>query len=282
MSSRDVDFSWLDGPVPSLTQDLLDAHGGKLNKIVQHPFLAAAGNGTLPLKKLNGWLAQDTYYTRAYVRFMGGLLTSVGPNIPQESKHDDGEPDEQSIIVRRIFDLIIGALSNIQREMIFFEETAERHALFEPREIRQPIEPATQSYMDLFSSLTAGSTSHLDDLLVGMVVLWATELVYYRSWSYAKQCLERRPAGAVQSRQTAGDAKAAAAVENDFIPNWTSKEFAAFVEECRACVDQLAIIVALNRPGPRNAELNAPMLMRCSTTFNQILWLEEQFWPDMS
>lgn len=118
----------------------------------------------------------------------------------------------------------------------------------------------TRAYIDLFMSAASPGVS----LLEGMVVLWATEECYLRSWRYARGFMEDPCAG--QEDADGG------ALRTRFIPNWTSSEFAGFVRRIADVVDEMAIMVK----GAEEWELRQG---QCLEWWRQLLWLEERFWP---
>ncbi|KAJ6033664.1 uncharacterized protein N7446_008042 [Penicillium canescens] len=60
-----------------LTTYLLGSTPGGLARATNHPFLAAAGSGTLPKSTLSQWLSQDRLYAQSYIRFIGLLLAKI-------------------------------------------------------------------------------------------------------------------------------------------------------------------------------------------------------------
>lgn len=118
----------------------------------------------------------------------------------------------------------------------------------------------TRAYIDLFMSAGSAGAS----LLEGMVVLWATEECYLRSWRYAKGYMEGTGDG---EKDADGGA-----LRRRFIPNWTSDEFEGFVRRIGDVVDDLAGLVK----GAEEGELRRG---QCLEWWRQVLWLEERFWP---
>ncbi|KAJ5492840.1 hypothetical protein N7539_001586 [Penicillium diatomitis] len=114
-----------------LTQWLLEATPQSLKRATTHPFLAAAGCGTVSKEKLSQWLSQDRLYAQSYIRFIGLLLAKI--RIPENESmatmttitaHSPGTSVEQ-----RIIDVLIDALVNIRTELHFFKETAAEYGL---------------------------------------------------------------------------------------------------------------------------------------------------------
>lgn len=180
-----------------------------------------------------------------------------------------------STIEWRILKLLSSALDGIMTEVQFFETTAGKYGIdlqstsgfsggdgssptFHPNEV-------TSNYINLFDSFhdpTLESKSTIPtpkSLLEGMVLLWATEKVYHEAWSFAKSHTRH------DSQDHAADLDGGA-LNREFIPNWTSKDFAAFVEEIEACLNELAA----RTEGADEVGLRV---------WRQVLELEKDFWP---
>lgn len=99
-----------------LTAWLLSATPQALNRATTHPFLSAAGKGTLPKSTLSQWLSQDRLYAQSYIRFIGLLLSKIRLSADIAER---GVPSEQAAV-----DALIDALVNIRRELRFFESAA--------------------------------------------------------------------------------------------------------------------------------------------------------------
>ncbi|KAJ5092752.1 heme oxygenase-like multi-helical [Penicillium angulare] len=109
-----------------LTTYLLESTPKSLKRATTHPFLAAAGRGTLPKATLSQWLSQDRLYAQSYIRFIGSLLSKIhlesrATNPP--SALNTGTPDQQAVSI------LIDALVNIRRELQFFDATAADYGL---------------------------------------------------------------------------------------------------------------------------------------------------------
>ncbi|PYH33502.1 putative transcription regulator PAB1642 [Aspergillus neoniger CBS 115656] len=247
----------------SLTAHFLNLNPSALHTSTTHPFLHSAGTSTLPKATLSAWLSQDRLYAQSYVRFIGLLLSKI--RLPYTTTATTKTP---APLESRILSLLTSALLNIQRELTFFETVAAEYNLdlqvpppgattFGPSE-------ATHAYTDLF--LSSGSSGVT--LLEGLVVLWATEVCYYKAWGYARGVMEKENKG----REGSNDADGGA-LRVQFIPNWTSEEFGRFVDEIAGLVDEVAAGVA----GSEREEL----LRRCERWWRQVVWLEGMFWPEV-
>ena len=102
---------------------------------------------------------------RGYIRFIGQLLAKMRLPHAQNSQFHP---------MYRTMDLLISALNNTRREMQFFEITATKYGLVLGNE---PPSPVTRALLDMFVSVSSTSAS----LLEGMVALWATQHVSYRT-----------------------------------------------------------------------------------------------------
>ncbi|KAI0898409.1 heme oxygenase-like protein [Annulohypoxylon nitens] len=240
-------------------------------RATQSQFLSLAGEGQLSSDILSQWLSQDRLYAQAYVRFAGGLMSRV--QLPTNV----GDRDFTKTLEWRILSLIQTALAGVWRELQFFEETAKKYGL--DLEAPGPVaegsnlsnksdgfssNKVTQDYINLFDSFTAqprGDKSKT--LLDGLILLWATEKVYLDSWTYAK----RHAPGDADSK---GDLDGGA-LRKEFIPNWTSDEFVAFVDECRECLDAYA--------ATQVEDTEEVIAAGSLVLFKKVLVLEESFWP---
>lgn len=125
----------------------------------------------------------------------------------------------------------------------------------------------TKAYIDMFMSAGSSGVS----ILEGLAVLWATEVCYLRAWRFAARCM-REEHGA-EGKDYSGDADGGA-LRGQFIDNWSSAEFEAFVTKIGNVLDEMAGQIK----GAEEAEV---MRTRCLEWWRQIVWLEERFWPDL-
>lgn len=235
------------GGPPTLTQSLLQNLAPAFIRATHAPFLRAAGNGLVSRETLSQWLSQDRLYGQAYISFVGTLLGHT--HLPTEVDSKRGS------LQWRIVEMLAAALENIIREAKFYDDVAQRHGL----SLDMPLQghttfaanEITQSYIELFRSFLEPQKS----LLEGMVVLWATEKCYLEAWSYALD----------EGKVSEGDLDGGA-LREDFIPNWTSKEFVGFVENIASLLNELWSETG----GDREA---------AEVTWHHVLELEENFWP---
>ncbi|KAH6647323.1 hypothetical protein BKA67DRAFT_662125 [Truncatella angustata] len=256
---------------PSLSSRLL-SHPETTTQYIratQSAFLRWAGQGRLSPLVLSQWLSQDRLYAQAYVRFIGGLLSRVRLPITQPSV---------GTVEWRVLSVLTEALEGITRELAFFEEMADKYHLDLACSVEDQIDATprrefgpntvTAEYVHLFDSFS-GPNAGIDtsrSLFDGLVLLWATEKVYLDAWTYAKE------QGRSQDIQQEGEEDLdGGALRNEFIPNWTSNEFVAFVREIQACLDDYA--VAHDDSDHEDIALDI---------WKQVLRLEEGFWPNVS
>ncbi|KAI1808355.1 heme oxygenase-like protein [Daldinia bambusicola] len=257
----------------SISKDLLSSPevADLYQRATESQFLSLAGQGQLPPDVLCQWLSQDRLYAQAYIRFAGGLISRV--KLPTSV---DGQ-DITKTLQWRILSLLQTAMAGVTRELKFFEETAKKYKLdlealgpgaegdnsskkpagFGPNKV-------TKDYIDLFDAFSAQPHGNLSKtLLDGLVVLWTTEKVYLDAWTYAKQ-------QASENADTKGDLDGGA-LRKEFIPNWTSEEFQAFVKECQECLDAYA--------ASQDEDTEEVAAAGSMTIFKKVLVLEESFWP---
>lgn len=148
-------------PTPSLANHLLTRDPDAVSSATQNPFLSHAGCGTISAEALSQWLAQDAHISRAFVNFVGKLIGKM--RLPETTISMENT-------TFRAMDLLISTLTNVRREMSFFDNTASKYGLhIEPVQAK----PATKGFIDLFASAAGPESS----LLEGLVLLWATEHV---------------------------------------------------------------------------------------------------------
>jgi hypothetical protein len=154
----------------SLTAELYALDESAVKSATEHPFLDKAGNGTLPASTLCTWLVQDKYYQLAYVNFIGGLLAKIPTSSCAFTSPQPGDLTDEKNLSWTTLDILIGALTNIRQEIDFYTQTVEGYSL--PLEEAQP-NGTTREYVELFEAASAKGAP----VVVGLVVLWATERV---------------------------------------------------------------------------------------------------------
>ncbi|RYP22293.1 hypothetical protein DL767_009081 [Monosporascus sp. MG133] len=250
----------------SFTKFLLSSPGVAelYERATRNQFLELAGKGRLPRETLSEWLAQDRLYCQAYARFVGGLISRV--HLPKATDRPIAETLEWRILM-----LLHNSLAGIIAEIQLFEKTAGDYGLdlaavgsgMEGEAVGFGPYKATQGYIDLFDSFTAQPGARTDKpLLEGLLVLWATEVAYLDSWSYAKS---QSPQNPDPSQDLDGGA-----LRKHLIGNWTSDQFRAFVKEIEECLEALAV---------RADDTEEVLLASSLSVLKKVLVLEEEFWP---
>lgn len=156
--------------MPSLTDHLVNLPTvPTYPEAINHPFLIAAGHGTLTPDLLALWLSQDRIYAaHAYPAFIGSLIA----NIPWDSSHGLSSPEEQKN--QRILSILVYSLENVVREVNFFKETAAKWKL--PLECWRE-RKGTRNYTAEMAKIS--KNGRIEE---GLVFLWAMERVRF---SYA-------------------------------------------------------------------------------------------------
>ncbi|CAK1364177.1 unnamed protein product [Cercospora beticola] len=250
----------------SLTTHLLSLDPSSLHQATTHPFLSLAATASLPTPKLQTWLAQDRLYALSYINFIGSLLSAI--RIPAHAKREES-------LEWRIADVLIDALENIRREVRLFESVAEGEGWKnevlcgkksggeegdgnDGEDVEVECEKATRCYKDLFAGCVSGGKP----VIVGLVVLWATEECYLRSWRFARGVMEKEEKENGK-RDGEGDV-----MQRVLIPNWTSVEFEGFVRRLGDLVDEWGV------------EEGGWVWRECEAVWRQVIWVEGEFWPE--
>lgn len=257
----------------SLTQALIASNSDAFKAATQSEFLTRAAQGRVPKHVLGQWLANDRLYIHGYIRGVGRLLSflqlpEVVPAVPA---------DRQKFINTRLLNWLIDALVGIRREENFFVDTASRYGI----NVNLPTDPVTNSvrpdakldglrkFEALFDGLEPGVTDVLPWLECA-IVFWGTEKCYLEAWSGARDQLT--PADHGDNSDADGGA-----LRQGFIPNWSSKEFTAFVDELGEVID-LAVVEHVERLG--DTALN-DIFERALIKWRELLAAEMAFWPVM-
>jgi thiaminase len=254
----------------SLTAHLLTLHKAQFTRATQSPFLRDAAAGKLSKPTISHWLANDRLYMQGYIRLTGDLLKLL-----QLPAKPTGSKDAGTMEVR-LLDWLVDALVNIRREERFFMDVAERFgldvdiagadgAVADERKIE-----GLKRYEKLFGSLTAGeSKPTLLPWLEGAVVFWATEIVYFTAWSWAKE-------HASSSTTSPEDDADGGAMRKEFIPNWTNDEFIKFVDTLERIVND-----GVREAVGEDEEKRKEVVERAEKWWKAILDAEEAFWPEV-
>lgn len=251
-----------------LTQDLLASDPASYARATQSRFLNAAAKGTVPKDVLGRWLANDRLYIHAYIKGVGRLLDALDlPDIASTTT-----AAAVSSVPERLLQWLIDALVNVRREERFFVDTAARFSI----EVNLPVSEcgvvAPDEKLDglrRFEKLFGGLSKGPEPLgwLEGAVLLYATEKCYLDAWSHARGALDTSADG---SRDADGGA-----LRKEFIPNWSSEEFKAFVDELGAIIDQ-GFEEAVKK---RGEGVEGSLRERALWVWGEVVLAEEAFWP---
>lgn len=267
-------------PSWSLTEHLLSLSPDKYKEATQAPFLLAAAEGRLSKDTLGQWLANDRLYIHAYIRAAGTMLAAL--DLPQEVPK--AEATETQLV-----DWFIEALVAVRREERLFIDVASRYGLrvdlLEPgKAALGPAETSGQvasenkllglvMIEEQFRSVgpSAVNTSGALSLpwLEGAVTFWATERCYLDAWSWAKSRQSMVGSSPVKEDADGG------ALRREFIPNWSSAEFAEFVGRLGSIIDH-AVSKTLESLGE---EAKEGLLKRVEGKWKSLIAAEAAFWP---
>ncbi|KAH7330381.1 hypothetical protein BKA65DRAFT_509283 [Rhexocercosporidium sp. MPI-PUGE-AT-0058] len=231
-----------------LTDHLLSLSPHSFTSATQTTFLSHAGAGTLSKDVLQTWLGQDRLYAQAYIRFAALLLA----NVTLSGKVDGGSFEE------RLLDLILSSITNVRRELKFFEDVAQRYDL-DISSTEESVSEGVKLYRSLFFDTGEAVEAGGMGLLEGMALLWGTEVCYLTAWRYAASC---------STGTTQGNEEDGGALRKEFIPNWTSSEFSAFVDEIAEFMDKLW-----------EMDGNKERLEVVEGIWKNVLDVEKEFWP---
>ncbi|KAK1655246.1 hypothetical protein BDP81DRAFT_1437 [Colletotrichum phormii] len=266
-------------------------------------FLAAAARGQVPKPILGRWLANDRLYIHAYIKGASRLLAlldlpDVVATAPEAGGQDASELDAGSVpVTERLLAWLIKALVNVRREEKFFIDVASRFGVdvnlptahtsesgsagSDRRVSSEDKNAGLRAFERLFSAIDiTPSQSALLPWLAPAVLFWATEKCYLEAWSGAKAMI---PSSAYDTSTSASDADRATntdldggALRTEFIPNWSSPEFRAFVDQLAAIIDD-GVNEAIRQHGEAAIK---PELERASATWREVLLAENNFWPE--
>lgn len=237
-------------------------------RATQSPFLRRAAQGTLSKEVLGRWLANDRLYVHAYLRAAGRLLSflPLPQLVPAASAELHADPASK-VLAWTIDDLL-----NIQHEERFFVDTATKYCL----DLNLPADehgqvpasekmPGLRQFEALFDGLQAAD-GELLPWLEGAVVFYGTEKCYLEAWTWAKSQVDNPD-------KDGADDEDGGAVRQEFMPNWTSAEFVAFVQQLADIIDAA---VQTQEDHAKEA-----LLQRGLVKWRKILAAEEAFWPAM-
>ncbi|KAM3524809.1 hypothetical protein NHJ13051_004311 [Beauveria bassiana] len=251
----------------SFTQTLMASDPAGHQRATQSPFLQRAAAGTLSKALLGRWLANDRLYIHGYIRAAGRLLSFL--RLPEAVSHEDhNDNDNDDDAASALLAWVVDALVNIQRESRFFLSTAAQYGLDDATTGRVPA-AAKLDGLRRFEALFDGLQSSTDEgplpWLEAAVVFYATERCYLDAWTWAASSQMDASKDGVED-EDGGAARRA------FIDNWTSAEFAAFVERLAAVID--GAVRAQQGEDAQEALRRRGMVM-----WKAVLEAEAAFWP---
>ncbi|KAH7313632.1 hypothetical protein B0I35DRAFT_435573 [Stachybotrys elegans] len=241
-----------------LTEQLLSNDPSAYISATQSPFLAAAAKGQLPKDVLGQWLANDRMYIHAYIGGLGNLLSFI--QLPfKATERNNASP-------AKLLDWSIDALVNLRDEEQFFLATAAEYGLTIDLAATETKVEGLRRFESMFKNIT-GSDHILLPWLEAAIIFYATEKCYLDAWSWAK--------GQMAEVGEASNDADGGALRAKFIPQWSSPEFAKFVERLGNIIDE-----AVEREIAAHGEgVKARILRRATVTWHDVLVAEEAFWP---
>ncbi|KAK3899766.1 hypothetical protein C8A05DRAFT_46256 [Staphylotrichum tortipilum] len=293
----------------SLTRHLLATQKDLYVSATQHPFLLAGAEGRLPKDVLSRWLANDRLYIHSYIRAAGTLLASI--DLPTELPGSQDAPETQLV------DWLVEALVGIRKEERFFIDVASRYGL--GIEFALPFPPASGTGTQdgashptallpglalmhaIFSSVDTPPHTTASPLggravvtaalpapptpplpwLEGALTFWGTERCYLDAWSWARDKAREKAQSPDSSGPMRNDDADSGALRKEFIPNWSSPEFAKFVGKLGNLIDDAVDGVLAGKEGEEFESTKAALLGRVEPKWRTLLEAERQFWPDV-
>jgi thiaminase len=255
----------------ALTTHLLAVSLDQFERTTQATFLQKAAQGRLSKEFIGQWLANDRLYIQGYISLAESMLRLL-----QKSTSPHKASDTESV-ESRLIRWLEAAIENVKREDQWFVEMTQSYgltakglgpngALADTHKSR-----GLQLFESLFRSYSNAPEYSFMPWLEGMTILWATEKVYYESWSWA-----RRQDAQSSPRNYDHDLDGGA-MRKEFIPNWSNKNFMMFVETLERTLNE-AVSQAVGRDDARWQEVK----QRTETVWQATLDAEEAFWPDVA
>lgn len=136
----------------STSATLLADSAALWNSLTRHPFVLAAGAGTLPAAAFDRWLVEDYHYVVEFRRFLARLAA--------------GAPDEA------IRNLLLEALVPLRAEL----------ELFRGQAAARQLDLATDPGLTTLGYASYLHAALLDGFEVGLTVLYGAEQAYYDAW----------------------------------------------------------------------------------------------------
>lgn len=264
-----------------LTAHLLTVDTPSFVRATQSKFLHHAATNQLPKHLLSQWLANDLLYMRGYIKLAGELLSITKlPATPASNNKDDSS----DAVEHRLVDWLVDALVNIRREERFFVDVSKKYgidvditddngAVQEDRKIEglKKFEWLFDNAMKEYGNKEGEALPWLE----GVVLFWATEIVYYTAWSWANEQMEKRKTvGAGEKNETGDDM--VDIMQAEFIPNWTNEDFKSFVDGLEAILND-----GVNKTAGGDQTRWTGIVDRAEKIWRQVLDAEALFWPNV-
>lgn len=251
----------------SLTQTVLASDHLAYKSATQSSFLTRAAEGRVSKHHLGQWLSNDRLYIHGYIRGVGRLLSFL--QLP-EAVEDEADVSEST----KLLHWMIDALVNIRREEEFFVRTAAEFGI--SLDVSDKLE-GLHRFEVLFDSTRPGGGDGgkvLIPWLESAIVFWATEKCYLDAWSGA--------AARLSAPSDADEDEDGGALRREFIPNWSSVEFARFVDQLGEIIDS-AVQREINLQQDEGEEeaIKRELLERALVKWREVLAAEKAFWPAM-
>jgi thiaminase len=303
----------------SLTEHLLATHQDLYKSATQHPFLLAGAEGRLPKDILSRWLASDRLYIHSYIRAAGKLLATI--DLPQQIFRSQEAFETQLadwliealvairkeerffIDVADRYDLGIDfaiPLPPASQTAASSQKAAETattaskdgappglammESIFASVGSPSASSPVSESnvpglsLVKSFLTTTAGpSPPAVLPWLEGALIFWGTERCYLDAWSWAREKAQNRGQFSSSHPEDADGG----ALRKEFIPNWSSPEFARFVDKLGGLIDAAVAGVMAGKEGDEKDTAKAEILGRVEGKWKSLLEAERQFWPDV-
>lgn len=133
------------------TQKLLEKHAPVWQEAIAHPFLDQCQTGEILASQFNTWLVQDYLFVLDFTRMAARLLAAA--------------PIHH-------FDLLLGGLSAIRSELVWFVDKATERQLT----LAVARQPTCDRYCQLMTQLADSPYA------VQAIAFWAIELAYNQAW----------------------------------------------------------------------------------------------------
>lgn len=137
-------------------RQLLESAKSIWEATLAHPFLASVADGTIPDETFRNWLAQDYFFVRRQVPFMGVLISKA----PAHLRPPLGD-----------------AVTMLNRELELFREQAEAHGA----SLDQEPAPTCHAYVQFMLA-----TAYQRSFAQGFAVLYGLEKAYLDAWTWVK------------------------------------------------------------------------------------------------